>query len=136
MDEAQQKRHRVPKAGGKAEKKKAKKQAQRNPTTVESARARNPKVTGSPDDRGFIDAVGRGKAFAYQSVDKAIRKERKQLDNDLRRTNVPLKERAATPSSLTTDKTPPVIISVVGPPGVGKTTCKPLLPPSSRLYTD
>ena len=44
MEDDQKKKHRAPKAGTKAEKKKAKKQDQRNPSTVESGRARNPKV--------------------------------------------------------------------------------------------
>merc|ERR1712137_340249 len=103
MEDDQKKKHRAPKAGTKAEKKKAKKQDQRNPSTVESGRARNPK------------------AFTFQSTDKAIKKERKQLDGDIRRTKMPLKHRSTTPSTIT-ENVPPVIIFVVGPPGVGKTT--------------
>lgn len=42
--EDEKKRHRAPKAGNKAEKKKAKKQDNRNPNTIANERARNPKV--------------------------------------------------------------------------------------------
>lgn len=52
-----------------------------------------------------------------------MRLERKSLDNQVRKTRLPMKQRVATPSTLS-EKTPPVIISVVGPPKVGKTTGK------------
>lgn len=56
------------------------------------------------------------KAFAFRSGRRADRQGRRKAEKDQTRLHVPLVDR--TPH----DVPPPVIIAVVGPPGVGKTT--------------
>jgi ATPase subunit of ABC transporter with duplicated ATPase domains len=56
------------------------------------------------------------KAFAPRSGRRADRQGRRNVDRDQARLHVPLVNR--TPD----DRPPPVIVAIVGPPGVGKTT--------------
>nr|XP_054769172.1 ribosome biogenesis protein BMS1 homolog [Lytechinus pictus] len=89
-----QKSHREQKAGRKFEKKKARtKPVDENMT----ARQRNPK------------------AFAIQSVNKTARKVRRTLDIKEKKHHIPVVDR-------TPLEPPPVVVAVVGPPKVGKTT--------------
>ncbi|XP_067140076.1 ribosome biogenesis protein BMS1 homolog [Centruroides vittatus] len=95
MSETKQenKPHRVAHSGRKAEKKKAK-----NPHVQDmTAQQRNPK------------------AFAIQSVDKAARKFRRKMDIQEKKHHIPLVDR-------TPLEPPPIIVAIVGPPKVGKTT--------------
>ncbi|KDQ11412.1 hypothetical protein BOTBODRAFT_35302 [Botryobasidium botryosum FD-172 SS1] len=62
-------------------------------------------------DKGFNE-----KAFAFKSGRRADRQARRTVEKDQTRLHVPLVNR--TPD----DEPPPVIVAVVGPPGVGKTT--------------
>ena len=55
------------------------------------------------------------KAFTFKSAANAARQERRKLDLDVKRQHAPLVDR-------TPDEPPPVVVAVVGPPGVGKTT--------------
>uniref|UniRef100_A0A0W0F3E0 Bms1-type G domain-containing protein n=1 Tax=Moniliophthora roreri TaxID=221103 RepID=A0A0W0F3E0_MONRR len=66
------------------------------------------------------------KAFAPKSGRKADRQGRRNVERDQTRLHVPLVNR--TPD----DEPPPVIVAIVGPPGVGKTT---LLKSLVRRYT-
>ncbi|CAH0550084.1 unnamed protein product [Brassicogethes aeneus] len=90
------KSHRDRHSGRKAEKKKDKKNA-RNPVEELSDRKRNPK------------------AFAINSAVSAERKFRRKQDIDTKKQHIPLVDR-------TPIEPPPILIAVVGPPKVGKTT--------------
>ncbi|XP_041362770.1 ribosome biogenesis protein BMS1 homolog [Gigantopelta aegis] len=85
--------HRARLAGRKAEKKKAKNKHEQDL----SARQRNPK------------------AFSIQAVQKTARRVQRTLDIKTRKQHIPLVDR-------TPLEPPPVIVAVVGPPKVGKTT--------------
>lgn len=54
-------------------------------------------------------------AFALRSVAAAARQTRRRLDQEEKKQHVPLLDR-------TPDEPPPVLVAVVGPPGVGKST--------------
>ena len=55
------------------------------------------------------------KAFAIQSVNKSARRVHRTLDKETKKHHVPLVDRAPL-------EPPPVVVAVVGPPKVGKTT--------------
>ncbi|KAI8986242.1 hypothetical protein BD414DRAFT_488090 [Trametes punicea] len=103
MDSQTHKAHRPAQSGAKAEKKKA------------------AKGKGKEKQHGFNE-----KAFAPKSGRKADRQGRRNAERDQTRLHVPLVDR--TPD----DQPPPVIVAVVGPPGVGKTT---LMKSLIRRYT-
>ncbi|XP_015379973.1 PREDICTED: ribosome biogenesis protein BMS1 homolog [Diuraphis noxia] len=88
------KEHRKPHSGRKAEKKVLKKKLDQDEA---SARKRNPK------------------AFAINSVVNAQRRFRRAQDLDTKKQHIPLVDR-------TPLEPPPIIVAVVGPPKVGKTT--------------
>lgn len=90
------KSHRERHSGRKAERKKSKKDAQ-NPVTELTDKQRNPK------------------AFAFNSAVRAERKFRRKQDIDTKKQHIPLVDR-------TPIEPPPILIAVVGPPKVGKTT--------------
>ncbi|KAF8318977.1 DUF663-domain-containing protein, partial [Clavulina sp. PMI_390] len=69
------------------------------------------KGKGKSHDKGFNE-----KAFAPKSGRNADRQGRRKAEKDQTRLHVPLVDR--TPD----DEPPPVIVAIVGPPGVGKTT--------------
>ncbi|KZT28903.1 DUF663-domain-containing protein [Neolentinus lepideus HHB14362 ss-1] len=79
------------------------------------------KAKGKEKQKGFNE-----KAFAPKSGRRAERQGRRNVERDQTRLHVPLVNR--TPD----DTPPPVIVAVVGPPGVGKTT---LLKSLVRRYT-
>ncbi|XP_028991031.1 LOW QUALITY PROTEIN: ribosome biogenesis protein BMS1 homolog [Betta splendens] len=89
-----QKSHRKKQSGPKAEKKKLRKQG---PTTEEDARKRNPK------------------AFAVKSAVRMARTFHRTQDIKTRKHHIPLVDRSPL-------EPPPVVIVVVGPPKVGKST--------------
>ncbi|ELR25452.1 Ribosome biogenesis protein [Acanthamoeba castellanii str. Neff] len=91
--------HRKPKAGPKAQKKKARQLSKQTnqPADNEAAKQRNPK------------------AFALRSVASATRRTRRRLDQEEKKQHAPLVDR-------TPEEPPPVLVAVVGPPGVGKST--------------
>ena len=95
MEAPPHKAHRKNKAGRKAEKKKTQ-QKKRNGTSKEKSDL-NPK------------------AFTPSSAVNAARKIRRNLDLEVKKHHVPLVDR-------TPDEPPPIMVAVVGPPGVGKTT--------------
>ncbi|KAI0775519.1 DUF663-domain-containing protein [Trametes elegans] len=97
------KAHRPAQSGAKAEKKKAS------------------KGKGKEKQHGFNE-----KAFAPKSGRRAERQGRRTAERDQTRLHVPLVDR--TPD----DQPPPVIVAIVGPPGVGKTT---LMKSLIRRYT-
>ncbi|KAI0671020.1 hypothetical protein C8Q78DRAFT_974097 [Trametes maxima] len=103
MDSQTHKAHRPAQSGAKAEKKKAS------------------KGKGKEKQHGFNE-----KAFAPKSGRRADRQGRRTAERDQTRLHVPLVDR--TPD----DQPPPVIVAVVGPPGVGKTT---LMKSLIRRYT-
>eukprot|EP01132_Coremiostelium_polycephalum_P002311 gene2311-2850_t len=89
--------HRTSKAGAKANKKKAakiKKLGQQN-----DLRNKNPK------------------AFTFASANAALKAQRRTLDLEQKRVNLPVVDRSGTAV-----ETPPYVVAVVGPPNVGKTT--------------
>ncbi|TFY55778.1 hypothetical protein EVJ58_g8034 [Rhodofomes roseus] len=79
------------------------------------------KAKGKEKQHGFNE-----KAFAPKSGRRADRQGRRNVERDQTRLHVPLVNR--TPD----DQPPPVIVAIVGPPGVGKTT---LLKSLVRRYT-
>ncbi|OCH92588.1 DUF663-domain-containing protein [Obba rivulosa] len=79
------------------------------------------KAKGKEKQHGFNE-----KAFAPRSGRRAERQGRRKVEKDQTRLHVPLVNR--TPD----DEPPPVIVAIVGPPGVGKTT---LLKSLVRRYT-
>ncbi|EPQ54721.1 DUF663-domain-containing protein [Gloeophyllum trabeum ATCC 11539] len=79
------------------------------------------KAKGKEKQKGFNE-----KAFAPKSGRRAERQGRRNVERDQTRLHVPLVNR--TPD----DQPPPVIVAIVGPPGVGKTT---LLKSLVRRYT-
>ncbi|KAF8870963.1 hypothetical protein CPB84DRAFT_1905621 [Gymnopilus junonius] len=79
------------------------------------------KAKGKEKKRGFNE-----KAFAPKSGRRADRQGRRNVERDQTRLHVPLVDR--TPD----EDPPPVIVAIVGPPGVGKTT---LLKSLVRRYT-
>ncbi|KAK6645270.1 hypothetical protein RUM43_001546 [Polyplax serrata] len=87
------KAHRVPHSGRKAEKKKAKKQHNQELTSKQ----RNPK------------------AFAFNSAKQAERRFRRKQDLDTKKQHIPVVDR-------TPVEPPPIVVAVVGPPKVGKST--------------
>lgn len=93
LNQESNKQHRVPQSGRKAVKKAAKKQHFQEMT----AQQRNPK------------------AFAIQSVDKAARKFRRKMDIIEKKHHIPLVDR-------TPLEPPPILVAIVGPPKVGKST--------------
>ncbi|KAI9064640.1 DUF663-domain-containing protein [Trametes sanguinea] len=103
MDSQTHKAHRPAQSGAKAEKKKAS------------------KGKGKEKQHGFNE-----KAFAPKSGRRADRQGRRTAERDQTRLHVPLVDR--TPD----DQPPPVIVAIVGPPGVGKTT---LMKSLIRRYT-
>jgi len=54
-------------------------------------------------------------AFALRSVASATRRTRRRLDQEEKKQHAPLIDR-------TPEEPPPVLVAVVGPPGVGKST--------------
>ncbi|KAI0655474.1 hypothetical protein C8Q70DRAFT_433307 [Cubamyces menziesii] len=103
MNSQTHKAHRPAQSGAKAEKKKS------------------AKGKGKEKQHGFNE-----KAFAPKSGRRADRQGRRTAERDQTRLHVPLVDR--TPD----DQPPPVIVAVVGPPGVGKTT---LMKSLIRRYT-
>ncbi|OBZ71078.1 Ribosome biogenesis protein bms1 [Grifola frondosa] len=103
MDDHTHKAHRPAQSGAKAEKK------------------NKAKGKGKEKQHGFNE-----KAFAPKSGRRADRQGRRKVERDQTRLHVPLVNR--TPD----DQPPPVIVAIVGPPGVGKTT---LLKSLVRRYT-
>ncbi|KAH9849525.1 hypothetical protein C2E23DRAFT_363419 [Lenzites betulinus] len=103
MDSQTHKAHRASQSGAKAEKKKT------------------AKGKGKEKQHGFNE-----KAFAPKSGRNADRQGRRTAERDQTRLHVPLVDR--TPD----DQPPPVVVAVVGPPGVGKTT---LMKSLIRRYT-
>ncbi|KYR03051.1 BMS1-like ribosome biogenesis protein [Tieghemostelium lacteum] len=89
--------HRVSKAGAKANKKKAAKLKKLEQN--EALRNKNPK------------------AFVYSSAHAALKGQRRTLDLEQKRVNLPVIDRSGTAI-----ETPPYVVAVVGPPQVGKTT--------------
>lgn len=63
--------------------------------------------------------TGTGKGFAFNSGARAERAGRRNLDLDQHKLHVPLVDRSG--SSMPTES-PPVVVAVVGPKGVGKTS--------------
>ncbi|ELU07193.1 hypothetical protein CAPTEDRAFT_82469, partial [Capitella teleta] len=92
-DASENKVHRQRKAGPKAEKKKAKKEKDE---TLDP-RQRNPR------------------AFAFHSVNKVAKRVRRTMDIQERKKHIPVVDRAPV-------EPPPILIAVVGPPKVGKST--------------
>ena len=86
------KAHRERKSGPKAEKKKRRKQGQN-----EDSNQKNPK------------------AFTFQSTVRAARQHRRKLDVQTKKHHVPLVDR-------TPLEPPPIVVAVIGPPKVGKST--------------
>ncbi|KIY72475.1 DUF663-domain-containing protein [Cylindrobasidium torrendii FP15055 ss-10] len=84
-------------------------------------KAEKKKEKGKEKQQGFNE-----KAFAFKSGRKADRQGRRNVERDQTRLHVPLVNR--TPD----DEPPPVVVAIVGPPGVGKTT---LLKSLVRRYT-
>ncbi|KAI0074040.1 DUF663-domain-containing protein [Panus rudis PR-1116 ss-1] len=84
-------------------------------------KAEKKKGKGKEKQKGFNE-----KAFAPKSGRNADRQGRRNVERDQTRLHVPLVNR--TPD----DQPPPVIVAIVGPPGVGKTT---LLKSLVRRYT-
>ncbi|XP_048248671.1 ribosome biogenesis protein BMS1 homolog isoform X1 [Haliotis rufescens] len=91
--EDKRKVHRVRQAGRKAEKKKAKDKHEQDL----SAKQRNPR------------------AFAIQSANKTAKRVQRTLDHKTKKHHIPLVDR-------TPDEPPPVVVGIVGPPKVGKST--------------
>ncbi|PFH53358.1 hypothetical protein AMATHDRAFT_73534 [Amanita thiersii Skay4041] len=85
------------------------------------SKAEKKKGKGKERQKGFTE-----KAFAPKSGRRADRQGRRKVELDQTRLHVPLVNR--TPE----DEPPPVIVAIVGPPGVGKTT---LLKSLVRRYT-
>lgn len=98
MDGEEKKPHRRPKAGPKAEKRKQKVTQTQTPA---SARERNPK------------------AFTAASFRNAAKAQQRQQDHTQRKLHVPIADRAG---ALTDVVSPPTVVAVVGPSGVGKST--------------
>ncbi|CAH1795459.1 unnamed protein product [Owenia fusiformis] len=92
-EEQSHKKHRQKQSGSKAEKKKSKNKHEQEQTD----RQRNPR------------------AFAFHSVNKVARQVRRTLDIKEKRHHVPVVDR-------TPVEPPPIVVAVVGPPKVGKTT--------------
>ncbi|XP_013412523.1 ribosome biogenesis protein BMS1 homolog isoform X2 [Lingula anatina] len=93
MDEDSRKPHRLRHSGPKADKKKAKNKHEQELTPQQ----RNPK------------------AFAFHSVNKVAKSVKRTLDIHTKKTHIPEVDR-------TPVEPPPVVVAVVGPPKVGKTT--------------
>ncbi|CAG5122656.1 unnamed protein product, partial [Candidula unifasciata] len=94
MEESDMKKgHRARHSGPKAEKKKAKNKHEQNLT----ARQRNPR------------------AFAIQSVNKAAKAFRRTADIKTKKQHIPKVDRSPT-------EPPPIVVAIVGPPKVGKST--------------
>ena len=91
-DERTAKAHRERKSGPKAERKKKRKQ-----TNNEDSNQKNPK------------------AFTFQSTVRAARQFRRKLDVQTKKHHVPLVDR-------TPLEPPPIVVAVIGPPKVGKST--------------
>ncbi|XP_066262376.1 ribosome biogenesis protein BMS1 homolog [Euwallacea similis] len=95
-DVPKKKSHRDRHSGRKAEKKRTKKNSQ-NPVEGLTDKQRNPK------------------AFAFNSAIRAERRFRRKQDIDTKKQHIPLVDRSPI-------EPPPILIAVVGPPKVGKTT--------------
>lgn len=117
MDDRQHKAHRPSQSGAKAEKKKGK--------GKEKQHGFNEKVrrTGPHAAELVLTAF---QAFAPRSGRRAEKQGRRNVERDQTRLHVPLVNR--TPD----DEPPPVVVAIVGPPGVGKTT---LVKSLVRRYT-
>lgn len=63
----------------------------------------------------FKTCVNAVQAFALRSVASATRRTRRRLDQEEKKQHAPLVDR-------TPEEPPPVLVAVVGPPGVGKST--------------
>eukprot|EP00056_Hartaetosiga_gracilis_P012277 m.195475 g.195475 ORF g.195475 m.195475 type:complete len:323 (+) comp13667_c2_seq5:161-1129(+) len=100
---ANKKKHSVRKSGRKAEKKKAKDEKKRSAAVGSSAKA-----------KGNVTVNHR--AFAIQNINKARRKVVHALDRETHKHHNPIANRT------NSDTAPPVVIAVVGPSKVGKTT--------------
>ncbi|GAM23959.1 hypothetical protein SAMD00019534_071340 [Acytostelium subglobosum LB1] len=97
MDDTKRKAHRKSKVGQKAEKKKAVKQ--RKLGITKEVRSKNPK------------------AFVFSSAHAALKAQRRSLDLHQKRVDLPVLDQSGT-----ADEVPPIVIAVVGPPQVGKST--------------
>ncbi|XP_075697838.1 ribosome biogenesis protein BMS1 homolog [Rhinoderma darwinii] len=97
MDEKEQKKHRKKNSGPKANKKRKRQQAEDGTGTEEDARKRNPK------------------AFAVQSAVRMARNFHRTQDLKTKKHHIPVVDR-------TPLEPPPVVVVVVGPPKVGKST--------------
>ncbi|XP_018428934.1 PREDICTED: ribosome biogenesis protein BMS1 homolog [Nanorana parkeri] len=97
MEEKDQKKHRKKNSGPKASKKKNRQQAEAGVATEEDARKRNPK------------------AFAVQSAVRMARNFHRTQDLKTKKHHIPVVDR-------TPLEPPPVVVVVVGPPKVGKST--------------
>ena len=118
MDDRQHKAHRPAQSGAKADKKKGK--------SKEKQQGFNEKVRGPLLLSGAYHERVIAQAFAPRSGRRAERQGRRNVERDQTRLHVPLVNR--TPD----DEPPPVVVAVVGPPGVGKTT---LVKSLVRRYT-
>ncbi len=117
MDDHPHKAHRPSKSGAKAEKKDKGKRKEKQHGFNEKVCFCCFIITTSHTNQ---------QAFAPKSGRRADRQGRRNVERDQTRLHVPLVNR--TPD----DEPPPVIIAIVGPPGVGKTT---LLKSMVRRYT-
>ena len=92
-DEQTHKEHRAPRAGSKARKKEA----------------------ADKKKRGLTNERHNPRAFSFNNPGKMAQVTRRKADKDEKRLHVPLKDRSS-------EIPPPVLVAVVGPPGVGKST--------------
>ncbi|PRP84524.1 hypothetical protein PROFUN_05859 [Planoprotostelium fungivorum] len=97
MEDKENKKHRVPKAGPKAERKKEKKV----PEHQKNVKERNPK------------------AFTFKSATAAAKATQRNSDREVKKHHVPILN---TTSILSAAELPPYLVAVVGPPKVGKTS--------------
>ena len=82
---------------------------------VHRARQSGPKAEKKKGGKHQPDKNRNPKAFAIQSVNKVAKQVHRSLDKETNKHHVPLVDRTAI-------EPPPVIVAVVGPPKVGKTT--------------
>lgn len=82
---------------------------------VHRARKSGPKADKKKIGKHDPDKTRNPKAFAIQSVNKAAKQVHRALDKETNKHHVPLVDRTAV-------EPPPIVVAVVGPPKVGKTT--------------